>query len=593
MQSFSFYDNVINIGKKAYVNPISPGSTRKYLFLIEDTLYSGNDTIFVITYQPKRNKNFEALEGVLYINTNTYALQNVIAKSAQRSILSTKIEQKYEYLGNKQWFPVQLNTEITLGIGDADITNDGEKMTPVGAGRTYIKNIKINPELKRREFDHIVVDVDENAADKKNGYWDEYRIAPLDPKEIRTYEFLDSIGKEINIEKYTRSFFIFRSGFIPVWKFSFDIKEVVRYNDFEGLRLGLATKTNHRLSEWFRLGGYFAYGTRDKAFKYGGGVRFFIDKNSEFEAGAFYSNDVAEHGVEEIYQDKSLFSDAFWRSFLIKEMAKVKKYGMQTELRTLRYFKMQGMVNVYDYFTGFNPSFSNIGETAPNRYNITEVSAGFRYAYKEKIIRTPQQQFIQTFSDEPVKTKYPTIWFQYTAGMDLLGGEHTYSRYDVKLEKSFYMKYFGTSSFKLEGGYIDTEVPFVRLYNGRSSYRLFTIASSNSFATMHMDEFFSDRYASLFFDHNFGKLIIRTERFTPEFHIVTNMIVGDLINQGEDIGNYNTLEKGYFESGLAIRKFLNLKLFKIGLGAYYRYGEYAFDDQIDNFSFRFSVNSPF
>ena len=593
VQSFSFYNNVITIRDKNYVNPISPGSTRKYLFIIEDTLFNGNDTVFVITFQPKRNTNFEALEGVLYINSNTWAIQNVIACSSRKGFLSIKIQQKYEYIEGKQWFPVQLNTEVTIPQAQTSMGSNDKKLVPVGVGRTYIQDIELNPELKHKEFNHIAVDMEATAAYRKEDYWEKYRIAPLDEKEKRTYAFMDSLGKELNFEKYTKSFLILKSGQIPVRFLNIDIKEIIRFNEYEGLRMGLALQTNPRLTDKMQFGGYIAYGFHDKTAKYGGNADFFIHKNMEWNAGIYYSDDVAEHGVQEVYQDNSLFSNAYWRSFHFKDMAELTKYGVYTEFRALNYFKIHGAIDIYEYLSHFNPTPSVASFDDARSYNFTEVSVGTRFAFKEKLIRTPQQQFMQTLNEEQVNTKYPTIWFQYTAGLDLFTGDYIYNRYDLKIEKAFHHRYLGTSNFKVEAGCIDNPVPFVRLYNGRSSFRTFSINVPNSFSTMDMDEFFSNKYASVFFDHNFGNILIRKGKFAPEFHIVTNAAIGSLYNLEDPAVDISSMEEGYYESGICINNLVNLKLFKIGVATYYRYGPYALDNEIDNFSFRFTLSTPF
>jgi len=65
LQSSSFYKEMISIAGKNYVNPISKGSTRKYYFQIEDTTYTASDdTVFVISYRPAINTNFDGLKGV-------------------------------------------------------------------------------------------------------------------------------------------------------------------------------------------------------------------------------------------------------------------------------------------------------------------------------------------------------------------------------------------------------------------------------------------------------------------------------------------------------------------------------------------------
>ena len=80
MQSFSFYNDFITVLDKDYINPISGGSTNRYIFIIQDTVVSSYDSTFVISYQPKLNSKFEGLSGVLYITSDGWALKNILAK---------------------------------------------------------------------------------------------------------------------------------------------------------------------------------------------------------------------------------------------------------------------------------------------------------------------------------------------------------------------------------------------------------------------------------------------------------------------------------------------------------------------------------
>jgi len=104
LQPFTFYDEIITIADKKYINPVSKGSIFKYNFLIEDTLFYDNDTVFIISFRPYENKNFDALQGLLYINSNTYAIQNVIARPflIQKGDMNIKIQQQYKYVDNQQ-----------------------------------------------------------------------------------------------------------------------------------------------------------------------------------------------------------------------------------------------------------------------------------------------------------------------------------------------------------------------------------------------------------------------------------------------------------------------------------------------------------
>lgn len=102
MQPFSFYKDIITILDINYLNPISNGSLKKYEFNIEDTLFQNRDTTFIISFGPLSNRNFEALKGVLYVNTNKYAIQNVIAEPVEKGFIDIKIQQQYEFVDNKQ-----------------------------------------------------------------------------------------------------------------------------------------------------------------------------------------------------------------------------------------------------------------------------------------------------------------------------------------------------------------------------------------------------------------------------------------------------------------------------------------------------------
>ena len=58
LQSFTFYNPTLKLLEKEYLNPISPKSISKYLFLIEDTVFNGVDTVFVLSFHPRKREKF-------------------------------------------------------------------------------------------------------------------------------------------------------------------------------------------------------------------------------------------------------------------------------------------------------------------------------------------------------------------------------------------------------------------------------------------------------------------------------------------------------------------------------------------------------
>ncbi len=591
IQSTSFYREFFKILDKSYINPISNGSKNKYIFIIEDTLYTERqDSVFVISYHPKPNTNFDGLEGLLYINSNKWAIQNAIARPTREEGMSIKIQQKYEYIDDRQWFPVQLNTDIIFAR--MQVAAGSTRANLIGIGKSYIRDIVINPELVRRQFATLGVDVDPSSNEKPESYWDAYRVDTLSERDLRTYAFLDSVGQEANFDKIANSFEALMNGKIPYKFIDIDLDRIVKYNDYQGIYIGLGAHTNDKLSRRFKVGGYWGYGFKDKSAKYGGDVNFVLNRRHEVSLGALYSYDLEETAGTRFFDESDNFlTGENWRNFLIQKMNPTKNLSATLGFRLLRDFKF-GLgfhVKTKEASDGYLYELASDGETVvvQDEFRFTQFSAGFRFAFREEFIVTKRSRM-------SLGTKYPVLWLEYTRGIDgLLDGEYGYNRIDAKLEKSFYTKYLGTTGFVLKGGFIDRAIPATDLYNGNGSYRFFTIFAANSFATMRMNEFLSDRYVALYFTHNFGKLLKRWEKFQPEFLISTNATFGWLKYDENHMGmNYKTMEKGYYESGFLINNLYNLRIYSLGIGAFYRWGPYSYPLFKDNIALKVSVTFP-
>ncbi|MBN3036377.1 MAG: carboxypeptidase-like regulatory domain-containing protein [Bacteroidales bacterium] len=601
LQSTSFYDDVFTLADKNYINPISRGSLDRYYFQIEDTAWSGrSDTVFIISYRPLLNANFDGLTGLLYINTHGWAIQSVTAGPArQEGGLGLKIQQMYELIDGSQWFPVQLNTEIRLN----NVTASGDEVTistggtsgiynPIGIGRSYIHDIRINPDLPGRLFGHVELEMDPNATHRDSQYWRGYRLDTLTPRELNTYHFIDSIGKEINLDRIARTTESLITGTIPWGKVDLDIDRFLRYDDYEGLAPGIGLHTHERLSGFFRLGGYVRYGLKDKEPKYGGDVSFTFDRYRDIRLGAFYSNDVAETAGTLFFDEQiRFFRPESFRSLLIRRMDKTEAWGAFMDFRLLDYFKIHGGITVTGRQVTTPYRYAVTSETMAvllDRYRFADLTLGIRWAHREKYVQNMRKKI-------PLGTRWPVVHLQYIRGLEgILDGEYDYHRLDLRLEKSFYFKYLGRTRFRLNAGVVDRAIPYTNLYNGNGSYRDFTLYAPYSFATMRMNEFLSDRYAALFVVHDFGKLLWRGEKFEPEISLAFHAGIGDLVHpQPHYQVEYKTMDQGYYEAGFLVNNLLNLKLYSLGLGAFWRIGPYSYDQSIKNLAAKLTLSFPF
>jgi len=596
IQSFSFYNDFITIFDKNYLNPISYGSKNKYLFILEDTLFtSTNDSLFIISFSPKKGKNFTGLNGFMYVNSNLYALQNVVAEAAEsKDMLRIKIQQKYEFLENKQWFPVQLNTDIILvdpennnNKGHVQVESEDTPLKVIGVGKTYITNINLNPVFELKRFKNIELQVEKGAHNKSEEFWDSHRFTPLTEKDTATYHVLDSIGKEQHLDRKLWIAETTLNGYIPIHFFNLDIRSIINYNLFEGVRLGFGGISNERLSESLLFSGYFAYGFNDKKIKYGGSVKWIISNPHDVSFQLSYMNDVEESGSYKFLKKSRSFDTENFRRFLISHMDYVEGWSTSFEFKALQYFNtqlsFQNSIATFGNGYQFNDP-ENGTENLIDKATFSELSIKLRFAYKEKFMVSGRKKI-------SLGTKFPILYANFHKGVDWMNGDFTYSRYEARISKKILSRSFGQTFFVFEGGIVEGEIPYSKLYNGKGSYRVFSPVSANSFGVMRMNEFLSDRFFSIFFRQNFGKLLFKTNKFQPEVEFVTNFGIGELQNPGPHRGiDFKTMEKGYYESGIIINNIINQFFMGYGIGVYYRYGPYHLSKTIDNFSFKLSLS---
>jgi hypothetical protein len=587
-QSFSFYEPQFNILGTNYINPLAPGGTRNYFFLLQDTIYDQDDSVFIISFRPLKNKTFDGMKGLLYIHTDGYAVQNVIAEPYEsESEFGIKIQQLYEKIDDKAWFPTQLNTTLTFsGIE----VNDKPMM---GFGTTYLDSILIDPPLQRKMFrGKVNFEVAKGSEKVADTTWNSYRTDTLSHRDRRTYEFMDSLGREYKIDQKITAIRILTTGKIPIWKFSIPIDRFIMYNRYEKYRLGLGIESNERLSHYFQLGGYFAYGTGDKEWKYGGDLHISPKPNSDFEVLLGYKKDVEESGATYEFEKISNFNSEIYRKVLVNKMNKSEDIYGRVQWRMWRYFlwkagaeyAQKATVDNYLYQTAQQ---NQITLLRPD-FNVFTLHMDLKMAWGEALFRSPLQLM-------SLGTKKPVVQIHYERGMENSLGALEYNRIDFQVDKVFYMNYMGKSRVQLRGGWIDRSLPWYLLYNSLGSYLDFYIHTDNSFNTMRINEFLSDRYAALFWQHDFGRLIFKTNKyFTPDWVWVNNIGWGALQNPNHHSNlEFNTMEKGYYETGLILNKIMRSTFSSIGFGVYYRYGPYSLPNVSDNFTYRLSVGYNF
>lgn len=586
MQSISFYEETINVTGTDYVNPISRGSKNHYFFTLESVSPIGQgDSLYVISFHPFKGSNFNGLRGSMTVNSDGWALQSVKAEpDKQEGLFTASIQQLYQKVEG-QWFPKQLNTNLKFPSMVVDI--DGIAFPMVAIGKSYLTDITINPEVSKKQFSDIEILVDPEAAFRDEDFWAGRRIDTLSDRIRATYAFVDSLtrGNDLIDKALVWTEKLVNQSAVPLGPIDLNLGNMINISGQRGLFFGLGASTNDRFSRFISFSSYFGYWTRLKRLDFGAGANMYLNRQRQMELGVYYgrrSHPIGEFGgLQERY---SLLSESDYKYSIYENIhARGTRLDLSFATRFARHFKV--FVNLNTSHRNYNAQFFHLPSDSLTEARFTQAEVKLRFAYKEK--------FLSTINGlQSLGTTYPVVWLSYMHAFPYLGSHYEYDRFKFEVSKNFYTPYMGVSKIILQAGYATEGCPVMETFNILGSYDRFGLYSPGSFGTMRLDEFFCDRFVALYLSHNFSGMLWKTdsEWFKPELVLITNLGWGDMPRtRAYPDKNFKTMEKGYYESGFVVKGLLNLPLVKVGLGAFYRYGPYSFDNVWNNFAFKWSA----
>lgn len=593
IQSIGFQEDFVTINSKNYVNPISKDSRKKYIFVLESSFKNeSNDSIFTISFRPYRNTHFNSLKGTITVNSDNWAIQNVKAEpSKQENIFNINIQQMYEK-ANGYWFPKQLNTNIIVMLPDGNnVSNDGVML---GIGKSYITEISINEDINKNTFDATIT-IDEKAGESDNIIRN-YRYNKLSEERLEaTYKYVDSVFKEnnINFDKIAESLSFLTENEIPLGFISFRLDDLMDYNIGNGYMLGLGLNTNKNLSKYFSIGANGNYWFKAKEFNYGGNLDFNIIPSKDMRLRISASHQFERLGNYGFEEKKNILNPSGYKHFYIKATSLNDMISTEYSTYINQYLKGFVRFEVGDKIV-FNSQQLNANSQQP--YRLSTLDFKLRIAFGEDFIK----------SENVLKSEgnaNPVIWLSYQKNLrDVFSSPYNFDKIEFLFRGKNETRYYGETSLTAQLGYINGLAPVTELFNIEGSgNNKFDIYCPESFSTMRPDEFFCDRFAALYFSHNFRNLLINYKKFHPEIILITNIAWGDLkpqnrsdavIQRLEDSETWglSDLRKGYYESGIVIDNIIKAGFAKLGFGTFYRYGPYSYEEISDNFVFKINIS---
>jgi hypothetical protein len=594
--SYSLYENDLDILEIPIRNPISNYGRKLFVFKIIDTVQIQNRTVYRIYFQPKK-LNSNKLRGLLFIDAENFA----IAKAFYRiyGIININATYTFNYLKNhKIWFPEKRKFIVVKGNNSEDLKILGgtikfnsslEGLQKDASDQMYLKlestpyDIKIN-QLVSFKTPSIKIDVPEASMSKPDIYWESMKKDSTDLRKFPTYTNLDSLSIAENIEG--KIFFGRKiiNGYLPVKFIDIDLKSLIKYNNYEGFRLGIGGVTNTKLSEKYKISFFGAYGFKDEKFKYGITPSYLLNKETNTWVSASYTDELSEIGQIQfatqvrrfkIYDPRPINISTFYNYKTFAAFIE-SKYIPKTDI----YFGLSRseILPLFDYSYFANDKYYT---------NFNSTVAQFAIQWN------PYSSYMQTSSGRlEIEKRFPKFSLQLTKSFaSILGSEFDYAKVDFKVVHEIPYLSGQNTSFILQSGFAFGEVPLTHLYsiapnnlNRETLFKRITFAGKNSFETMFFNEFFSSKYVSFHVKHTFNKVKL-AYKIKPLISVVTRMAWGNMDHPEKQIGfQYKTLERGFFESGVEANQ-----IFKgLGLTFFVRYGPNALPKFEDNFALKLS-----
>ncbi len=590
VQPFSFYGDFLRLIDKDYVNPVSIGSPNLYFFNIEDTLYQGIDTVFILSFHPRKGKVFEGLTGILHINSNNWAVQNVKTKPATPTQSTLKIEQQYHFDTTAlQWFPEQLNFEWAFPKYPNPLM--GVRVT----GRSYVSDVVINPPLKQRDFTpEMPLMIEDSAFGKPDSAWLPYRkLAPLSIREERTYQAMDSIGKKRHFDTWSNVLEAVNSGVLPLKKsgIGVDLQRIISLNNYENVRLGigLTTAPVRALSrpKWYELGSYIGYGIADSAWKYGGHLTFRLAQGSQTTLKFGFSQDISEPGALSELDNANLISRGFYSKYYDAQKA----FSTTFNTRFLKRFTLKLSAKQTAIKPNYAYQFVKNNSEIVKDFRFFETTVYLKYVFNEQNAGL----FGETLNEI---NKIPVIEIGFTHGFknESLKGDYAYDKWLFAVHQSINIRRLGRLNWRIEGGKTVGNVPFSKLFtlNQSGDGGLTAVIVPNTFQTLKDSIWLSDRFINFYLMQSFGNILYRSKYSSPQLSMAQNIALGQLNNPElhKEISfqtpNNAIVETGIILDNLLTINYINFANFGIGAGFYYRWG-----DTLNSKNWREALNPRF
>jgi hypothetical protein len=505
----NIFENDITILLSRIASPLhSTIGTSYYHFYIIDTTVVEGDSCATLAFVPSNSEGYGFTGKMSVTLDGKFAVKKLLLNLSRKANINwvdqLRIEQSFRQTDDSTWVVSEENTYISFFAAQ-------------GVPRIYAHQVR---SYDRYDFTSDADSIFSLSGDmhilpcaeiQTDTFWRQSRPIPLPERE----DILSSLLRELrgvplfNVLIKTGEILI--SGYIPTTsdqnRSAFDFGPVTTFlsgNSVEGLRFRVGGMTMAQLHPHLFAGGFLAYGTNDKRFKYQTNLTYSFNpkkvhvKESPIHALSFLCEyDIYTLGQDFLYTNKdNLFISTPGMNKDVAKMQYIRKMVLNYEREFPSGFSFKTWLQRSNNEAAGTLCYEPLNDFEPvlRSFTTTETGVTLRYAPNEPAFnsrRGKDSRLNLSSKDIPILT------FTHYAGIKgLLGGKYTYQHTEVSAEKRIWFSSFGHLDAKVKAGGIWNTVPFPLLILPNTN-QSFTI-QPEAFNLMRPVEFVADRYVSLY-----------------------------------------------------------------------------------------------
>lgn len=551
-QQYNFYQNWLNIVGKDFVSPIADSWKINYEYDLVDSLDLGGYYCYRLDFFPKRAQDL-AFRGSMWIHKDTWALRQIdvtVGKEANVNFVEKiKIQQELVPTVGEAWLPSK--TRVVIDVSELSSQSAGFLAKFYASN----KDIVVNQPKPDKFYENPITmaeNVNEGASDKE--FWAELRHDTLSPTEVNVYEMIDTLTKIPVIKTYTD---IIQTGYTGYYKIGkIDLGSYTYFfgkNNVEGVRLGIGGRTNIAFSKKWELSANGAYGFRDEEWKYRFHVRRILSRAPWTEVMFMHQKEIDQIWLLNDDIDNTNVFYTFARfGRLIEPFERQKNYASFFRVLGRGFsqrvsYKQETLNPLFDFLYYKDPRAES--PTLHSNINVGEIIFDTRYARDEIFVINDNQRLSMG------TIRWPAINLRYTLGLDALGGDFTYHKLGLSIQKRQKMGIFGTGYLTLSGGYTFNELPYplLKVHIGNETPFYFGFA----YNVMDYFEFVTDRHVAFRWNQSFEGFLVNS---LPAFRKLKWRLVGTFNVLYGDVSqrNYDLIPTSFDAEGNEIIPFYSL-----------------------------------